>query len=147
LASRSHSKFSFNDYLLKEQIKKIRYTFHLLLFEKLNIREFVGVGNYPLKKYFEGFATYAKEKLKELNLPNPFSSEELDAFFEKKRELVRYMFLCNILRWQTGRVLEIHLLIDRALFLREQGYEVDLFQLFNQEISPRNIGILGFRKK
>ena len=147
LASRSHSKFSFEDFLLKELIKKIRYTFHLLLFEKLNITDFTGAGNYPLKKYQEGFSTYAKEKLKELSLENNFSKKELDDFFEEKKDLVRYMFLCNILRWQTGRVLEIHLLIDRALYLQENGFEVELFELFKQEISPRNIGIFALKKE
>ncbi len=146
LASRSHSKFSFEDFLLKEQIKKLRYTFHLLLFEKLNITEFVGAGNYPLKKYHEGFAPYAKTKLRELNLNHSFSDTDLEDFFENKKDLVRYMFLCNILRWQTGRVLEIHLLIDRALYLEENGLNVEMFELFNEEISPRNIGIFGIKK-
>jgi len=146
LASRSHSKFSFEDFLVKETVKKMRYTFHLLLFEKLKITEFVGAGNYPLKKYQEGFSVYAKEKLSELEIPHSFTEKELEDFFEEKKDLVRTMFLCNILRWQTGRVLEIHLLIDRALYLEENGFDVELFELFDQEISPRNIGIFGIKK-
>jgi hypothetical protein len=146
LASRSHSKFSFEDFLLKELIKKIRYTFHLLIYEKLNISEFIGAGNYPLKKYQLGFSTYAKLKLDELGIKHSLSEKELDDFFEEKKDLVRYMFLCNILRWQTGRVLELHILLDRALYLEENGFNVELFELFNQDISPRNIGIFGKKK-
>lgn len=147
LASRSHSKFSFEDFLVKETVKKIRYTFHLLLFEKLNIKEFIGAGNYPLKKYQEGFSIYAKEKLDELGISHEFTDMQLEDFFEEKKDLVRYMFLCNILRWQMGRVLETHLLIDRALYLQENGFEVELFELFDQEISPRNLGIFALKKE
>ena len=51
------------------------------------------------------------------------------------------MFLCNIIRWQLGRALEVYLLLDRCLYLEEKGYQVSCLQFFDEEISPRNIGI------
>jgi hypothetical protein len=55
------------------------------------------------------------------------------------------MFLCNIIRWQLGRLLEIYLLLDRCLFLEENGYKVKVEQYFEEALSPRNIGILALK--
>jgi hypothetical protein len=42
-----------------------------------------------------------------------------------------------------GRVLEIFLALDRAMFLLAAGYEVRVVELFPVGISPRNIAVLG----
>jgi hypothetical protein len=34
-----------------------------------------------------------------------------------------------------------HILLDRAIYLEEQGYEVRVEEFFDEELSPRNIGI------
>jgi hypothetical protein len=56
------------------------------------------------------------------------------------------MWLCNIIRWQLGRALEVYLLLDRCLYLEEQGFRVQIEQYFQETLSPRNIGILAISK-
>ena len=47
-----------------------------------------------------------------------------------RMELVRHLF---------RRPLELWLVLDRALFLQEQGYQVELSQFCARELTPRNI--------
>jgi hypothetical protein len=56
------------------------------------------------------------------------------------------MVLCNLIRWQLGRALEIYILLDRALFLEEHQYQVSVKTYFKESLSPRNIGILAIKK-
>jgi hypothetical protein len=46
-------------------------------------------------------------------------------------------------RSMLGRVLEIFLALDRAVFLLAAGYDVRVVELFPVEVSPRNIAVLG----
>ena len=48
-------------------------------------------------------------------------------------------------RSMLGRVLEIFLALDRAMFLLAAGYDVRVVELFPVEVSPRNIAVLGRR--
>jgi hypothetical protein len=48
-------------------------------------------------------------------------------------------------RSMLGRVLEIFLALDRAMFLLAAGYDVRVVELFPVEVSPRNIAVLGAR--
>jgi hypothetical protein len=50
--------------------------------------------------------------------------------------------MANIIRWQLGRVLELYLLLDRAIYIEERGMSVELKQFFDENLSPRNIGLL-----
>ena len=51
------------------------------------------------------------------------------------------MFEANIIRWQFGRAIEKLIILDRAMFLEENNYKVTWGELFNEEVSPRNIGL------
>ena len=42
-----------------------------------------------------------------------------------------------------GRVLEIFLALDRAVFLLSAGYDVQVVEVFPVQTSPRNIAVLG----
>ena len=47
----------------------------------------------------------------------------------------------NTIRSFLGRPLEIYLLLDRCLYLIENGYDPEIIKFFNESISPRSIGI------
>ena len=53
------------------------------------------------------------------------------------------MFCANIIRWQFGRAIEKLIILDRAIYLKENNYKVELGELFDENISPRNIGIFA----
>lgn len=148
LATRSHAETDYANYLKKEKVKYYRYGLHLFLMKNFNRNDLVDIGECPLHVYDEPFSQYVLMKLKELNLPHSFDNEYIDNFFYSApiRTELRTMYLCNIIRWQLGRALEVFILLDRCLLLSENGYDVDVRQYFKEALSPRNIGILGIRK-
>ena len=146
LATRSHQEITFEDFLLKERVKNYRYALHLFIVHKLKRDKFIGVGEYPVKKYWEPFPLYAIEKLKELGLNSPQLTEKMLHDFHQDVEVqkqIRKMFLANIIRWQFGKAIEHYILTDRCLYLEEKGFKVEMAEYFDSSRSPRNIGILA----
>ena len=148
LATRAHGEMTFDTYKTKKRVKQYRYALHLFLMKNFNNKSFVEVGECQLSTYWKPFHNYISEKLSFLKVDHTFSNEDFDKFYESaevQREL-RIMFLCNIIRWQLGRALEVYLQIDRCLYLEENGYDVILEQYFDESLSPRNLGILALQK-
>lgn len=144
LASRAHLKLPEKDHDFKLKVKNFRYAIHFLLHDLYGHRGIVSLGNSPRQLYDETFSVYAKEQLQRLGLTPP-SDAELDAYFESPRiqNLIRGMLAAGIIRDALGRPLELYLLLDRALYLEERGYEVELLQCFDEIISPRNLGLFA----
>ncbi len=149
LATRSHAEMSRETYDTKERVKYYRYALHLFFTRHFGDNAVIDVGECPIKIYWGSFADYIKLKLSELKIEHHFSDEYFNLFYQDhdlQKEL-RVMFLCNIIRWQLGRVLEISILLDRGIFLEENNYDVCIEQYFNEPLSPRNIGIMATKKK
>jgi hypothetical protein len=147
LATRSHAQMTFLDYQTKERVKYYRYGLHLFLMKYFNNKFFTDVGECHIRTYWGPFAHYIRNKLQELNLTHSFSDEDFNQFYENpqiQKEL-REMWLCNLIRWQLGRALEVYLLLDRVFYLEECGYIAKIEQYFDELISPRNIGILAVK--
>lgn len=149
LATRAHGPMTRSDYQTKERVKYYRYGLHLFLMKHFGRDYFTEVGECNIKVYWLPFSIYIRSKLEELKLEHQFSDQDFMEFYESaeiQKEL-RVMFLCNIIRWQLGRALEVYLLLDRAIYLEEAGYDVTIGQYFNEALSPRNIGILALINK
>lgn len=146
LAGRAHRKMEEEDFDFKLKVKHYRYAIHVLFFEHYGLHEFTSLGNSNLELYNKDFATYALEQMKRINLSPKHSEKELNGFFKdsKLQKLIRDMLTAGIIRDAFGRALEIYLLLDRVIFLEEQSYEVRLEEFFDEELSPRNIGITAF---
>ena len=145
LATRSHAAMEFETYRTKERVKNYRYALHLFLLKHYNNKYATDVGECPIQTYWRPFHEYIRSRLVELKISHEFSDSYFDEFYaapDIQREL-RVMFLCNIIRWQLGRALEVYIQLDRAIYLEEQGYTVKLEQYFDEELSPRNLGILA----
>lgn len=148
LAARFRTHFSIDEFRLKYKVKSYRYALHLFFYHELGIKDFVSVGDSKEKDYRQDFAHYALKKIKKLNLPVQYSAEQLNHFYQdpERQALLHKMFLANTIRWQFGRALEQLILLDRAIYLEEQGYKVSLNIFFDEKLSPRNRGILGERQ-
>jgi len=145
LASRAHLKLHDDDFELKLRVKYFRYAIHFLLCDHLNTTEMMTLGNSKKELYFGDFGTYAMEQLRRLNLDKDFTKESLNEFYHQERiqKLINRMLKAGIIRDSFGRLLELYLLLDRAVYLEENGYEVRIEQCFDEIISPRNIGIFS----
>jgi hypothetical protein len=145
LATRAHAETTFEAYQTKERVKSYRYALHLFLMKHFNNKYFTSVGECHISTYWKPFHFYITDKLRELGIVHSFSDQYFDDYYndpELQHEL-RVMYLCNIIRWQLGRALEVYLQIDRCLYLEEKGFEVELLQFFDESLSPRNLGILA----
>lgn len=148
LATRSHAPMKFETYQTKERVKYYRYALHLFLLEHYSNKYATDVGECPIQTYWRPFHEYIRGRLSELKIAHDFSDSYFDEYYKRSdvQKNLRVMFLCNIIRWQLGRVLEIYLQLDRCLYLEEKGYAVMLEQYFDEELSPRNLGILAISK-
>lgn len=148
LACRAHRKMDDKDFNLKQKVKYYRYAIHILLHDHYDIPELVTLGNSNPKLYDRPFSEYVLEQLKRISVEPRHSASELDAFFvdENLQTLIDRMLAAGLIRNALGRVMEIYLLLDRALYLEEEGYQVKVQEFFDEELSPRNIGITAERK-
>jgi len=148
MASRGYSSMDFNQYLLKERVKSYRYSLQLLMNKIMGHSHFASVGDGKAREYWGDFGPYALKRLEALGIEHDFNETTLHDFYESveiKNE-VKMMYLANIIRWQFGRCLEHYILTDRCLLLEEAGQKVELKELFDEDLSPRNIGILASTK-
>lgn len=145
LASRAHLKLPEKDYNFKLMVKCFRYALHFLLYDHYGITKQVTLGNSSRQLYEGSFSTYALEQLKRLNLSSRHSSEWLDNYFKGPgiQDLIQKMLAAGTIRDAFGRVLELYILLDRVIYLDEQGHKVELLQCFDEIISPRNLGIFS----
>jgi Methyltransferase domain len=147
LASRAHLKLPDQDFEFKLKVKYFRYAIHFLLCDHLKTKDMITLGNSNKQLYYGDFATYALEQLKRIQLEEHFSKDYLNDYFAdpKRQELIRRMLAAGIIRDSFGRLLELYLLLDRAVFLEENGYNARLEETFDETISPRNIGLYSQR--
>lgn len=147
LASRAHKKMDEKDFDLKLKVKLYRYAIHFLLHDEYGHRSLVTLGNSSPKLYDESFGVYALEQFKRINLESKHTQAELDDYFmdPKRQELLWDMVTSGLIRNALGRLLELYILLDRVCYLEENGYQADLYEFFDESISPRNLGIVAQR--
>lgn len=143
LSCRAHNKMPEKEYDLKLKVKFYRYAIHILLHDHYGLKELVTLGNSSPRLYDESFGHYALEQFQRIKLTTKHTLEELNAFFHNPelQILIEQMLMAGLIRNALGRVLELYLLLDRAIYLEERGYKVRLEEFFDEELSPRNIGI------
>jgi hypothetical protein len=94
------------------------------------------------RKVHAGLSALAMAAFQARGLPHPTQSE-----LRAAATLARVQYLArrrlSLPRSMLGRVLEIFLALDRAMFLLAAGYDVRVVELFPVEVSPRNIAVLG----
>lgn len=148
LATRSHREVDRNGFDLKNRVKYYRWAFHLLLFHRFDMKDFIPLGPSKPFLYRGSFPDYAREQFKRLKLDPEMKDSELDDFFRgpEIQKIVHGLLVANIIRNQLGRSLEHILLYDRAIHLQENGHHVEILELFDETISPRNIGIYAIHR-
>jgi hypothetical protein len=144
LATRGRRR-SFQELAMQERVNTYRLALHLFLQEEGLAHGFMAVGDAPRAAYDHGFVAYVENRFRHLQLD--FSRhEQRAALFVERPDIKRSMrefFVINVVRNAFSRPLEVLLLLDRALWMAEQGHEVELRQFFDHSISPRNLGLFA----
>lgn len=145
LATRGRHHKTEAEFALMKRVNVQRFALHLLLRRKFPALGFVRAGDAPKALYAGSFAGYARDRLERLRLDVGMTDAELDSFELSARPETRRIFLCHLLRDRFARSLEIVILLDRALLLEEMGFQVELLQVFEPRLSPRNVALIASR--
>jgi hypothetical protein len=143
LAAKCNSTITPKLYEQRVMVKKFRYAFHFLLEKHFNKSEFIALGNYSKTLYRDGFVKYAQFFLEQLNLElNP---QQIEDFYmnESLHKKINFLLKAGILRGLFGRLIEIYIVLDRALYLEQAGCQVRVVEAFEKTLSPRNIAIIS----
>ncbi|WP_223644217.1 methyltransferase [Corallococcus sp. EGB] len=145
LTTRGRHHKSEVEFARMKQVYAWRFAFDLLSRRRFPERGFVRAGDAPRALYAGRFARYARDRLERLGLDPGMTDAELDAFEVSVRAETRDLLLCHLLRDRFARALEVVLLLDRAILLEELGFQVELLQVFEPSLSPRNLALIASR--
>ncbi|XP_068179082.1 methyltransferase-like protein 25B isoform X2 [Antennarius striatus] len=95
------------------------------------------------KAHFLPFTEYARLGLARVGLPPglPLDSERVEAMLRQQVRVVAYFSLTLLL----APVVETLVLLDRMIYLQENGVDSQLVALFNPNFSPRNIVLVALK--
>lgn len=92
------------------------------------------------------FSQFTRLASRNMGINFPLSDSELDAIYAEKYSKIEKKAGCLwILRGLLAPIIEHLIICDRAVYLQEQGLKVTILQLFDREISPRNMAIVGIK--
>ncbi|MBG4489396.1 methyltransferase [Pseudomonas aeruginosa] len=128
----------------RDQSMARRLGFDLLQRELRGIDQYLSVPSLPVAWLERPYADYCRELAALKGLPEPAARDwqALEAAGWKRLAMVRNLELVRAL---FRRPLELWLLLDRCLYLVEQGYSVRLGEFCPTSLSPRNLLILAER--
>ncbi len=139
-AIQSFNKVPVEFYKYRERIMKFKLSFHHWLFSEHSHLAFCSMSNARKSLYENSFGDYVQICLSkfftEIMVPD---KKNVELFYQSERNtyLNEYFSAFYALRRYLGKLVEIYILCDRALFLEENGYSVDIVEVFNPAISPR----------
>jgi len=145
LATRGRHHKTEVEFARMKRVYAWRFAFHLLSMRHFPERGFVRAGDAPRALYAGHFAAYARDRLERLGLEPGMTDAELNTFEVSVRAETRDLLLCHLLRDRFARGVEVVLLLDRAILLEESGFDVELLQLFEPRLSPRNLALIASR--
>jgi len=99
------------------------------------------VGKHWFSGAFIDFAQWAAAE-HQLQLP---AGQDGACYLQQAEQLLLLQRRIELVQHLFRRPLELWLVLDRALYLAEQGYQVQLRQLCDAAITPRNLLISGWR--
>lgn len=121
-----------------------RLGFDLLQRELRGVDDYLPTPSLPTAWLKKSFAAYCNDlaDLKGLPMPGERNWQRLEAAGWQRLAEVRNL---ELLRGLFRRPLELWLVLDRALYLQEQGYRVHLGQFCAALLTPRNLLLLAER--
>jgi hypothetical protein len=129
----------------RQQEMSFRLGLNALLREELGFSEYMPVPSIKksmLSEGFEAFCLWAAEQkgilLPKVNFAH-YEKVGTQYFWQMER--------LSLVQQSFRRLLEIWLVLDKAMFLQEKGYHVDLSEFCNRKDTPRNILIHAVRNE
>ena len=136
LASRCGGIVDESNLMKRLRQKQFRYTLHYLV-HSINNSSFKSIGN-ALPADYLNFYDYCM-KFDHQKILTSLNEDEVNQFYEESTEKVWDHYLADTIRLLLGRVIEVYIALDRAIYLEENNYSVVVEGLFDRALSPRNI--------
>lgn len=129
---------------LRKKLQQWRLGFDLLQRQVRGIDVYLSTPSFPLSVLNHSFESFCRELAQQKDVE---LSADIDfAFFEVAGiERQRAVTVLDLPRFLFRRALELWLVLDRALFLQENGYHVDVGEFCGYRLTPRNVVIYGVR--
>jgi len=145
LAARSFAHIDIEELNKRIRVKKYRYALHYFVNDQYGC-EFYSVGNGHKDDYHGEFSLYAKKFHNGVEL-SELSHDDLNTFYQLKstQQKIWHNILADLIRGMLGRLVELYIVLDRAIYLQENGHNVSVNEYFKRKLSPRNLGILATR--
>lgn len=123
---------------LRDQSMAWRLAFDLWQREARGIDRYLPTPSRPESALSQGIAHFCRDLAAhhQLQLPDPASWEQLEHRGWRRLAKVRNL---ELLPGLFRRPLEVWLLLDRALYLQEEGYQVRLGHFCEYQLTPRNL--------
>lgn len=121
-----------------------RLAFDLLQRQLRDVDEYLPTPSLPSEWFSKPFASFCQDlaALREVPAPGEQDWQALEARgWQRLAEVRNLELLRNLFR----RPLELWLLLDRALYLQEQGYDVKLGSFCDYQLTPRNLLLVAER--
>jgi len=135
LANRSKVHIDANTAAKREEVKRYRYGLEIIYRDQKN-KKLPDLGSAHKSLYSKSFSEYVsfydQEKFGLLNL---------EENFEVALKCIKKYLLLETLRNPLARLLEQYILIDRALYLENHGVNVQIHEVFDSTLSPRNLAL------
>jgi hypothetical protein len=148
LAAHSYHPLDQQMFQARNHSKMYRYPLHFFMQEQLQMPQFMPFKKNTVDMKLLAFGEYALLQLKCMNIAHSFSVADLQKYWEQEKiqGQARQLMLLNIVRGLFGRLIELYMVLDRALYLEENHFEVSLRQTFDRTLSPRNLRIWATQK-
>ncbi|RYZ89140.1 MAG: hypothetical protein EOP04_07595 [Proteobacteria bacterium] len=145
LATRGRKGMTSEEFALLKRVNDYRFAIDLFFRETYPELGFVIAGDAPKALYTECFSQYALNRFDKLGMPGKHSANDFQDFYDKLeiQQEIRALFAAHMIQNIFARPLELAILIDRALWLEEQGFAVKALEVFDRDASPRNIAIIA----
>lgn len=131
----------------RQQEMAYRLGFDALIHQELGIATYLPLPSVKKSMLSNGFVDFCAWAIQEKNLALDLSTVNCSDFEELGYQRFWQMERVSLVQEGFRRLLEMWLVLDKALYLQQQGYQVQIHQFCDRKVTPRNIIVNAQRVK
>lgn len=148
VAAKSHKPLTLLDIEKRFQVKSYRYTFEKLL-RSHGFEGEIHIGATSSSVYQESFYDYVQFAIKRLSMTyetQKYTPKLCEEYYKMQQDDVKRRIHLGFYRDHWGRVIESAIILDRAIYLTEQGLKCEIYEIFDRALSPRNLLLTAMKE-
>jgi len=128
----------------RQKLQAWRLGFDLLQRELRGVDEYLPTPSLALSVLREGFESFCRKLAAQQDIALP-ANMDFDVFEQRGAQRAHEVAALDLVRVSFRRPLELWLVLDRALYLQEHGYDVEVGTFCERPLTPRNLLIRARR--